>query len=114
MRMIPALFLAVSALCAQAPQEVTFSGQVIGPEGRPVADALVAAVPEVGEWDTARRARTNRDGRFQLTGPAAAEVRSGEVRWERPERTRTRRGSVRVERRVRCAMALTEAKIKWG
>lgn len=72
MRMHPALFLTVPALCAQAPQELTFSGQVLGPEGRPVVGALVVAVPEGGEWDTARRAYSDRDGRFQIAAKPGA------------------------------------------
>lgn len=66
MRMPLALCLTLPALCAQAQQDQVLAGKVLGPERRPVAGALVAAVPEAGGWEHASRVFTDAEGRFKI------------------------------------------------
>jgi erythromycin esterase len=62
------LVLAGGIVHAQAPAP-TVEGRVVGPDGRPLAGAIVAIVP-VADADGAQTARTSPDGRFRISAPA--------------------------------------------
>jgi protocatechuate 3,4-dioxygenase beta subunit len=82
MRRIPGAILILSLLALPAwPEpstgrivqlEATLAGQVVDPEGRPVAGASVTAYPTESEWTTlrpeARATRAGAEGRFLLNG----------------------------------------------
>lgn len=51
---------------ARAPQKGVIAGQVLGPDGRPAAGALVAVISADGSSIPAGRARSGPDGRFRI------------------------------------------------
>ncbi|HJV88982.1 MAG TPA: erythromycin esterase family protein [Holophagaceae bacterium] len=53
-------------LPALVAQETSVSGRVLGPEGKPVPGALVAAIPASGAWRDAASMLTDPAGRFRL------------------------------------------------
>lgn len=73
-RLLPAAFVAFAALAVQpaalsAQQADVIRGRVIGPDSAPVQGVLVTATTLSG--NVSRSARTNRDGRYTITHPAA-------------------------------------------
>jgi hypothetical protein len=71
--------------------EASIEGRVAGPDGRPIAGALIAAEWRTGEWKNASRTRSDREGRWRL---GALEPGTYAIRVERSGFTTVLRGDV--------------------